>query len=164
MVRKPLYSASSMRYLMQAFLRWTSLYMSCIRELHIYQFEIFGITRSGIKSESQTCNRHRLPEYQIISIIVQHIMNIFRSFLIFRINGVPACANKKLLTDILRKEWGFKGYVISDQAAIENIIDFHHYSNSSVDTVAMCVNAGCNLELSSNLVTPVYFSMCKLLF
>lgn len=34
------------------------------------------------------------------------------------INGIPACANKQLLTDILRSEWGFKGYVISDQGAV----------------------------------------------
>lgn len=34
------------------------------------------------------------------------------------INGIPACANKMLLTDILRDEWGFKGYVVSDQAAL----------------------------------------------
>ncbi|XP_069126379.1 uncharacterized protein [Argopecten irradians] len=76
-----------------------------------------------------------------------------------RINGVPACGNRRLLTDILRKEWGFKGYVVSDQAAIENIIDYHHYLNNSVDTVALCVNAGCNLELSTNLQKPIYFSM-----
>ncbi|XP_063402368.1 uncharacterized protein LOC134686622 [Mytilus trossulus] len=76
-----------------------------------------------------------------------------------RINGVPACGNKKLLTDILRKELGFTGYVVSDQAAIENIIDYHHYTNNSVDTVALCVNAGCNLELSTNLEKPIYFSM-----
>ncbi|KAK7089741.1 uncharacterized protein [Littorina saxatilis] len=75
------------------------------------------------------------------------------------INGVPSCANEKLLTDILRAEWKFKGYIISDQAAIEFIVDAHHYLKNSVDTVAACVNAGCNLELSSNLVTPVYFSM-----
>ena len=43
----------------------------------------------------------------------------------FRINGVPACANKELLTDILRNEWGFRGYVVSDEMAIENIIIFH---------------------------------------
>ena len=30
------------------------------------------------------------------------------------INGVPACANKELLTDIPRGEWGFKGYIVSD--------------------------------------------------
>ncbi|KAL8575359.1 hypothetical protein ACOMHN_048652 [Nucella lapillus] len=77
------------------------------------------------------------------------------------INGVPACANKRLLTDVLRKEWKFSGYVVSDESAIENIINSHHYLNSSVDTVAACVNAGCNLELSPNLVTPVYFSLVQ---
>ncbi|XP_067675249.1 uncharacterized protein [Haliotis asinina] len=76
-----------------------------------------------------------------------------------KINGVPACVNKKLLTDILRNEWGFKGYVISDQAAIENIISEHHYINNSVDTVTACVKAGLNLELSTNLDQPVYFSV-----
>ncbi|XP_067675251.1 uncharacterized protein [Haliotis asinina] len=75
------------------------------------------------------------------------------------INGVPSCANKKLLTDILRTEWGFKGYVISDQSAIERIITQHHYRNNSVDTVAACVKAGCNLELSGNLSQPVFMSL-----
>ncbi|XP_048240193.1 probable beta-D-xylosidase 2 isoform X3 [Haliotis rufescens] len=76
-----------------------------------------------------------------------------------RINGVPACANKRLLTDILRTEWGFKGYIVSDEAAIENIITHHHYLNNSVDTVAACVKAGCNLELSGNSAQPVYMSL-----
>ncbi|XP_078336442.1 uncharacterized protein LOC111101492 [Crassostrea virginica] len=74
-----------------------------------------------------------------------------------RINGVPACGNKRLLTDILRKEWGFTGYVVSDQEAIENIMTYHHYTNNSVDTAALCVRAGCNLELSTNEVKPTYF-------
>ncbi|XP_055862919.1 xylan 1,4-beta-xylosidase-like isoform X1 [Biomphalaria glabrata] len=76
-----------------------------------------------------------------------------------RINGVPACANGKLLTDILRNEWNFTGYVVSDEQAIENIITRHHYLNNSVDTAAACVNAGCNLELSPNLPQPVYLSI-----
>ncbi|KAK3097560.1 hypothetical protein FSP39_010802 [Pinctada imbricata] len=76
-----------------------------------------------------------------------------------RINGVPACGNKRLLTDILRKEWGFKGYVISDQEAVENIMTYHHYTNNSIDTVALCINAGMNLELSTNEIKPVFFSM-----
>ncbi|KAL3881457.1 hypothetical protein ACJMK2_027899 [Sinanodonta woodiana] len=75
------------------------------------------------------------------------------------INGIPSCANKKLLTDILRKEWGFTGYVVSDQVAIENIISWHKYLNNSVDTVTACVNAGCNLELSWNNSQPVYLSI-----
>ncbi|XP_050390277.1 uncharacterized protein LOC126809650 [Patella vulgata] len=71
--------------------------------------------------------------------------NIMCSY--YRINGIPSCANKELLTDILRNEWGFSGYVISDAGAIENIITEHHYLNNSVDTVAACINAGCNIEL-----------------
>ncbi|KAK7108546.1 uncharacterized protein [Littorina saxatilis] len=65
------------------------------------------------------------------------------------INGIPSCANKKLLTDITRGEWGFKGYVVSDGGAIENIMRAHHYYNNSVDTAAGSVNAGCNLELTN---------------
>jgi beta-glucosidase-like glycosyl hydrolase len=58
------------------------------------------------------------------------------------INGVPACANKKLLTDILRSEWGFEGYVISDMQAVQNVMTQHKYTNNTVDTAAVCVNAG----------------------
>ncbi|KAH9492176.1 putative beta-D-xylosidase 7 [Bulinus truncatus] len=72
------------------------------------------------------------------------------------INGVPACANKKLLTDILRTEWGFNGYVISDQAAIEFIQEAHNYTNSPLDTAVAAISAGCNLELSNNLLKPDY--------
>ncbi|KAK7108561.1 hypothetical protein V1264_016284 [Littorina saxatilis] len=66
------------------------------------------------------------------------------------INGIPSCTNKKLLTDIARGEWGFKGYVVSDGSAIEHIINDHHYYNNTVDTTAGCVNAGCNLELNNH--------------
>lgn len=51
-----------------------------------------------------------------------------------RINGVPACANKKLLTDILRGEWGFQGYVVSDEGAVELIMVGHHFTHNFLDT------------------------------
>ncbi|XP_050393531.1 uncharacterized protein LOC126811712 [Patella vulgata] len=84
-------------------------------------------------------------------------MNIMCSY--NRLNGVPACANKHLLTDVLRTEWGFKGYVVSDQMAVINVMQQHHYTNSLEDTVAACVNAGCNLELSNGGSRPVFNSM-----
>ncbi len=65
------------------------------------------------------------------------------------INGIPACANKQLLTAIARKEWGFTGYIVSDAGAVNNIMKDHHYLNNSVDTVTACMKAGCNLELGS---------------
>ncbi|KAK6176560.1 hypothetical protein SNE40_014822 [Patella caerulea] len=77
------------------------------------------------------------------------------------INGIPSCANKELITDILRNEWGFKGYVISDAGAIEHIISGHKYINNSVDTVAACIKAGCNLELGPSDPPLVYESMVE---
>ena len=71
--------------------------------------------------------------------------------LYFSINGVPACANGKLLTDITRKEWGFKGYIVSDAGAVSNIISQHHYLNNTIDTAAASIKAGCNLELGSKV-------------
>ena len=44
-----------------------------------------------------------------------------------RTNGEPCCANKHLLDDILRGEWGFNGYVVSDCGAIDDIYLRHHF-------------------------------------
>jgi len=62
--------------------------------------------------------------------------------------GVPACANKRLLRDILRLQWNFTGYVVSDDDALEFIIIQHHYVNDSVSAAAAVVKAGVNLELT----------------
>ncbi|XP_067676794.1 uncharacterized protein [Haliotis asinina] len=71
-------------------------------------------------------------------------------------NGTPACANRMLLTDVLRKELNFTGYVISDQGAIERIMTTHHYLDNGVDIAAASVNAGVNLELAENLRQPFF--------
>ena len=42
-----------------------------------------------------------------------------------RINGEPCCASTRLLTTILRQEWGFDGYVVSDCGAIDDIYNGH---------------------------------------
>ena len=43
------------------------------------------------------------------------------------VDGQPACANPRLLDDILRKEWGFQGYVVSDCGAIGDIYLHHKF-------------------------------------
>ena len=62
------------------------------------------------------------------------------------INDVPACANEWLMTDILRKEWGFKGYVVSDCGAISDIVHHHKYETDPEKAVALAVKAGTDLE------------------
>ena len=60
----------------------------------------------------------------------------------FSVNGVPACANKHILKDVLRSEWGFSGYVISDEGAIEQIEAGHGYTKNATQTAAVAVNGG----------------------
>lgn len=57
------------------------------------------------------------------------------------INGVPATANKWLMTDLLRKQWGFKGFVVTDYTAINEMIDLCAalpLASASCDVAVMC--------------------------
>src|SRR5438874_6441989 len=62
-----------------------------------------------------------------------------------RTNSEPCCANKTLMTDILRKEWGFNGYVVSDCGAIGDIWKGHHFAKSEAEASALAVKAGTDL-------------------
>lgn len=63
-----------------------------------------------------------------------------------RVDGQPACANTKLLDDILRKEWGFNGYVVSDCGAIGDIYRTHKFSPNAEQGVAVALKAGTDLS------------------
>ncbi|HYG79678.1 MAG TPA: glycoside hydrolase family 3 C-terminal domain-containing protein [Pyrinomonadaceae bacterium] len=61
-----------------------------------------------------------------------------------RTNGEPACANK-YLTDVLRREWAFKGHVVSDCGAIEDIYKGHRFVKTEGEASAIAVKAGTDL-------------------
>ncbi|CDM65133.1 glycoside hydrolase family 3 C-terminal domain-containing protein [Pyrinomonas methylaliphatogenes] len=63
-----------------------------------------------------------------------------------RTNGEPCCANRRLLTDILRGEWGFTGHVVSDCGAIEDIYRRHRFARSEAEAAALAVKAGTDLS------------------
>ncbi len=73
-----------------------------------------------------------------------------------RVNGAPACASNYLLDSVLRKKWGFKGYVVSDCGAIGDIFRNHHYAKSQPEASALAVKAGCDLTCGGE-----YLSMEK---
>jgi beta-glucosidase len=61
------------------------------------------------------------------------------------VDGKPACANPMLLEDILRKKWGFQGYVVSDCGAIADIYLRHKFVPTAPEGVALAVKAGTDL-------------------
>lgn len=60
--------------------------------------------------------------------------------------GESATASPFLLTDILRKKWGFKGYVVSDCGAVQDIYEYHKIVATPEEAAAMAVKAGCDLN------------------
>ena len=59
---------------------------------------------------------------------------------------MPCCANQWLLEDILRKKWGFQGYVVSDVGAVADICVNHQYTDTTEEAMAKAVKAGCDLD------------------
>lgn len=66
------------------------------------------------------------------------------------INGVPGHANKHLLTDILKNELGFKGFVVSDWGDIENLYQGYHIAKDNKEAVMIAVNAGVDMSMVPN--------------
>ncbi|MDZ4766141.1 MAG: glycoside hydrolase family 3 N-terminal domain-containing protein [Chloroflexota bacterium] len=65
------------------------------------------------------------------------------------IDGIPCGANKTLLTDILRGEWGFDGTVVSDYFAIAQLQDYHHVAADRVAAAHLALDVGLDVELPS---------------
>lgn len=63
------------------------------------------------------------------------------------INGIPNNINKMLLTDILKNQWGFKGFVVSDLGGVNSMVKGHEKGQMTFeDAVAQSLNAGCDFS------------------
>jgi beta-glucosidase len=68
------------------------------------------------------------------------------------LNDVPATGNRWLLRDVLRKEWGFEGFVVSDAMSVGNLIIQGH-ARDTVDAALRGIKAGLNMDMSSYTYT-----------
>ncbi len=64
------------------------------------------------------------------------------------LNDVPASGNHWLLTDILRKEWNFSGFVVSDALAVGSLVT-HGYASDPADAAYKAITAGLNMDMAS---------------
>jgi beta-glucosidase len=62
------------------------------------------------------------------------------------LHGTPVCADGDLLTTLLRHDWGFKGYVVSDCDAIDDMTHFHDFKSDNAQSSAAAIRAGTDLD------------------
>jgi beta-glucosidase len=63
------------------------------------------------------------------------------------VNGIPAHSSHYLLTDLLRKKWGFKGLVVSDWDDVKNLQTAYHVADSYADATGIAMNAGVDMAM-----------------
>ena len=73
---------------------------------------------------------------------LRSVMNAYNE-----LDGVPAAADRALLTGRLRERWGFEGCVVSDYFAIRQLAEYHGLASDAVDAAAMALDAGLDVEL-----------------
>ena len=75
------------------------------------------------------------------------------------LNGTPLCGNKRLITDILREDWGFEGYYVSDCWALRDFHEHHMVTTSPEESAAKAMKAGCDVNCGScyNQLMKAYY-------
>ncbi len=93
---------------------------------------------------NEILREYYLPQFKacVTEANAQSVMAAFNS-----INGVPCSANKELLTHILRDEWGFDGYVVSDAGGVRDLYETHRYVSSPEQAAALALKSGLDVDL-----------------
>jgi beta-glucosidase len=120
-------------------------------------FAVYSIPKGGRDGEARTDPQATWREVQTIylepfrrAVREAGALGVMASYNDY--DGVPMEANPLFLTDILRREWGFKGYVVSDSAAVEFIHTKHRVAPTAADAVRQSVEAGLNIR--TNFTPP----------
>ena len=102
-------------------LNWAPSHLGAreLRDVYLYPFEA-AVRSAGLRS----------------------VMNAYSE-----LDGVPAAANRQLLTGVLREQWGFVGCVVADYFAVRQLADYHRLAADAVEAAAMALDAGLDVEL-----------------
>ena len=92
--------------------------------------------------ESQMYNVYLPPFHAAVNAGVGSVMSAYMD-----LNDVPASGNRWLLQDVLREQWHFNGFVVSDANAVKNL-QTHHYAKDPSDAALLAFNAGVNMEMA----------------
>ena len=117
---------------------------ACVKHFAAYGAAEGGRDYNRVDMSPQRFEEEYLPSYErAVKAGARAVMPAFND-----ISGVPCSVNKKLLTDILRKRWGFDGMTISDANAIAECIN-HGIAADRKDAARQALNAGMDMDMTS---------------
>ena len=121
----------------------TSKVIACAKHLIAGSEPINGLNLSPMDISERTLNEIYLPPYKsavdagVFSIMAAHN----------EVNGVPSHSNKKLMSNIIRNEWGFDGFYVSDWLDIERLETLHKVARNFKEAVYLAVDAGIDMHM-----------------
>ncbi len=119
----------------------TNTVMACVKH-----FALYGAAEAGREYNTTDMSLIKMYEYYLppykaaVDAGVGSVMSSFNE-----VDGIPATANKFLMTDVLRKQWGFKGFVVTDYTATNELIN---HGLGDLQTVsALALKAGIDMDM-----------------
>lgn len=121
----------------------TDKVIACAKHLVAGSQPINGINGAPTDISERTLREVFFPPYQacleegVFSVMTAHN----------ELNGIPCHGSKYLMTDMLRNEWGFKGFIVSDWMDIERMQDYHRVGETLQDVYKLTVDAGMDMHM-----------------
>lgn len=119
--------------------------MACTKHFAAYGAVIGGREYNSVDISNRLLWETYLPPFKAaVNAGSATFMNAFND-----INGIPATANKHIQRDILKGQWNFKGFVVSDWGSIGELVT-HGYSKNDKEAAFSAITAGSDMDMESN--------------
>lgn len=119
--------------------------LSCVKHFAAYGAPQAGRDYNTVDMSERWLREFYLPPYK--AAVDAGALSVMASF--NELDGIPAHANAHLMNDILRGEWGFQGFVVSDYTGIMEMIH-HGYAEDLSDAGRLSMNAGVDMDMMSS--------------
>lgn len=129
---------------------------ACVKHFAAYGAPTAGREYNTVELSENTLRGYYLPAYEAaIKAGVEMVMTSFNT-----LNGVPATGNQWLMRNVLRDEMEFDGVLISDWAAIEELI-YHGYAKDRKEAAGLAMNAGVDIDMMTGIYSKNLASLIE---
>ncbi len=124
----------------------TDAVLACVKHFAGYGASLAGRDYNTVDMSERFFREYYLPPYEAaVKAGAATVMTSFNDY-----DGVPATGNKYLLTDILRKEWGFQGFIVTDYTSINEMVNHGVVANDK-EAGELALNAGVDMDMQGGI-------------